>query len=174
MTPFQMHLEKWRACRRCSLFRTRKRVVLARGTVPCDVLFVGEAPGVSEDVIGQPFVGPAGHLLDRIISASGLREGSYCITNLVGCLPVDGGEKGEPSEDSIRACAPRLQEMLRMCRPKLVVCVGKLSWRWCPRVDGVKYIQITHPAAILRMDVSQKGLMVQRCVVTLADALAEI
>lgn len=190
MTPYQRHVGKWKNCRRCLLCKTRKNVVIARGKLPCDVLFVGEAPGSSEDVIGQPFVGPAGHLLDKVIdqswrqAASIVQDGDedrfydetrYCLTNLVACIPKDVGEKGEPPEESIRACSPRLQEFIEdVACPRLVVCVGRLSWEWCPRVAGVQYVQIVHPAAILRADVSQRGLMIQRSVVTLADALTEI
>ena len=61
------HVEKWKDCQRCPLGQQRSNICLARGTVPCDVLFIGEAPGVSEDTFGLPFVGPAGQLLDQII-----------------------------------------------------------------------------------------------------------
>lgn len=61
------HVEKWKDCQRCPLAQQRSNIVLARGTVPCDVLFIGEAPGASEDALGLPFVGPAGHLLNQII-----------------------------------------------------------------------------------------------------------
>jgi uracil-DNA glycosylase len=66
-TPFQLHVAQWRNCTACPLHIGRKQVVFARGKIPCDILFVGEAPGKSEDMHGQPFYGPAGQLLDDIV-----------------------------------------------------------------------------------------------------------
>ena len=193
LTPFARHRIKWNACTACPLCKTRLNVVLARGQVPCDILFIGEAPGASEDVIGQPFVGPAGRLLDDIIKASvpgctemskdGCTEVWCCnyriaFTNLVCCIPVTGGDKNEPPLESIKACAPRLVEFMVLCRPKLIVTVGKLSDKWAGRAtEGMplpKWASIVHPAAILRMDSAQRGLAVQRCVATLGDAVASL
>ena len=67
LSLYKQHVQRWKSCTACKLCETRKKVVMYRGDVPCDILFIGEAPGPSEDVIGQPFIGPAGHLLDRII-----------------------------------------------------------------------------------------------------------
>lgn len=64
------HVARWRDCTACRLCQQRDRIVLARGDVPCDVLFVGEAPGASEDALGLPFVGPAGRLLDSIVDSA--------------------------------------------------------------------------------------------------------
>jgi len=89
LTPFQRHARRWSRCQRCRLSQCRNRVVLARGRVPAEVVFVGEAPGASENVIGRPFVGPAGHLLDYVITQGlGPDFRSYAITNLVGCFPA--------------------------------------------------------------------------------------
>lgn len=149
-------------------------MVLARGTVPCDVLFVGEAPGVSEDVVGKPFVGPAGKLLDRIIDQSGLANHcTYALTNLICCIPrEDGSKAGEPSEESILSCRQRLIEFVYLCHPKLIICVGSLAVKHVPIAVGpnLGYISIVHPAAILRANVAQQGFLIQKCVVTLADA----
>jgi uracil-DNA glycosylase len=97
VTPFQLHVNRWGDCQQCELHRVRHKVVLARGRVPCDVLFIGEAPGASEDVLGLPFVGPAGHMLDYIIERSigehnelrkekGLPGLRVAMTNLVCCM----------------------------------------------------------------------------------------
>jgi uracil-DNA glycosylase family 4 len=67
MTRFQLFCQKWGEGCGSTQCAGANRVVLVRGSVPCDVLFIGEAPGQSEDVVGRPFVGPAGKLLDRII-----------------------------------------------------------------------------------------------------------
>lgn len=204
-TPWQAHVEKWSDCRRCRLCAGRKRVVLARGSLPCDVLFVGEAPGESEDVVGLPFKGPAGRLLDQIVkealNAAGCEmdsggqnpDGSFinvwmpadvrvAFTNLVACIPrePDSRHKAvEPLPDEIQACAPRLQEIVRLADPKLIVRVGKLATDWLDPADKksvklhkeVAMIDIVHPAAILRMPVAGQGLAVRRAVVMVSDAL---
>ena len=91
LTPYQQHVAKWKNCEQCDLHCHRKRVVLCRGTVPCKILFVGEAPGASEDVVGKPFMGPAGKLLDSMLEEAGFNEGpvSYAMTNLTACIPLD-------------------------------------------------------------------------------------
>jgi uracil-DNA glycosylase family 4 len=172
-SPYQNHQRKWKQCQKCELCRTRQNVVLARGKVPATVLLVGEAPGASEDLIGKPFVGPAGRLLDQLIEQS-LGDLSYCVTNLVGCIPIgeEGSKVAEPDKKRILACRPRLQEIIELVKPKLLVRIGKLSQTYCPAIEHT--VNITHPAAILRMDVSQQGLALQRCLVILQDAVASI
>lgn len=177
LSPWRRHVVKWKDCKRCSLCEQRNKVVLARGKIPCDILFIGEAPGASEDVLGKPFIGPAGKLLDAIIQ-SGLREDlTFAMTNLVACIPKgdDGNKIGEPEKENIKACMPRLEEFVSICKPQAVVAVGKLSQKHtrCAFGCSQSIIGMIHPAAILRMDVSQKGLGIQRCVVALQD-LSEI
>lgn len=192
-SAFQVHREKWSTCQLCDLCKTRKRVVLARGTIPCDVLFIGEAPGASEDVVGQPFVGPAGRLLDFVIRSARASvpdcKASWAMTNLVSCIPLgtDGNKTAEPEEAHIRACSDRLNEFVRLCNPKAIVLVGVLAKKHIVGqmqfgqlsigVNGIPFIRFTdilHPAFILRNDISQQGLLVQRCVVAVADVLSEI
>jgi uracil-DNA glycosylase len=110
------------------------------------------------------------------------KQYTYAMTNLVSCIPLgeDGNKTAEPSDEAIEACTPRLVEFFKLCKPKLVICVGKLSEEWAySLVDGesylnVKWASITHPAAILRADISQKALLVQKNVIALADAVEEI
>jgi uracil-DNA glycosylase len=148
-TLFQLHVDTWKDCKRCPLHDDRRYVVLARGSVPCHVLFVGEGPGHSENTTGQPFVGPAGHLLNEIIER-GLKPVSesiavphlgspirYAITNLIACIPLDhddstpfGQKLTEPPDESVRACAPRLVEFIDMCRPRLIITVGSQARDW--------------------------------------------
>lgn len=179
MTKFQTHQAKWNNCTACPLCEGRRNVVLFRGHISCDVLYIGEAPGASEDVIGSPFVGPAGHLLDEIISkATGDQELRVGYTNLIACIPLgdDSNKVKEPSEESIRSCAPRLQEIVEISKPRLVVFVGKLPAKWFHHCvsnrQGLPTVTITHPAALLRMDGFQQGLAIQQVVVTLRDAFA--
>lgn len=198
MTPYQLHVHRWGKCTKCSLCETRDKVVLARGKIPCDVLFIGEAPGTSENVLGRPFVGPAGILLNQMIDEAFERENveppRMAFTNLIACIPLgdDGAKTAEPSIESIKACAPRLREFVRIAKPKLIVLVGKLAAKhvqgqsqfsndqenypleWIPRNKFLKFVEIVHPAAILRAPISNQGLMRQRCVVTLSNALDEL
>lgn len=130
---WQLHVEKWRDCSECTLCTQRNRIVLGRGQVPADVVFVGEAPGDSEDVIGQPFVGPAGKLLDEVIRlavAGRERTLRLAFTNLVCCFPKEAKQTDnhQPAYEEIKACAPRLGEFIEVvARPEMVVCVGDLA-----------------------------------------------
>lgn len=198
-TRYQLHVADWIDCTRCELYETRTRVVLTKGRIPCDVLFVGEAPGKSEDLIGEPFVGPAGHLLDHVIERAGLTSGAFptgqgdavaklrlAFTNLVACVPLDPADLNktdQPPDEAVEACSPRLRELVDIAKPRLLVCVGKLPWDWLD--TGYKHhirlpgggpprVQIQHPAAILRANVVQKGLLVQRAVVTLRNAVEDV
>lgn len=127
LTPYRAFCRRWAAGCGSEECVKRRSLVLARGKVPCDVLFVGEAPGEIEDRRGRPFVGPAGQLLDELVARSvkpGLR---LAFTNLVCCVPRDGesGKAAEPAFDQIQACKERLEEFVALCRPRVVVCVGQ-------------------------------------------------
>lgn len=179
MTAYQRHVARWKNCKRCNLCEQRQTVVLARGRVPCDVLFVGEAPGVSEDVLGVPFVGPAGKLMDEAIRIALDGQHDYALTNLICCVPLDedGAKAKEPPKEAILACEGRLKEFTVLCRPRLVVTVGKLADKHFEVPQDIPVpliINVVHPAAILRMDVSQKGLAFQRMVVTIRDTVEEL
>jgi hypothetical protein len=80
---------EWVGCRRCELCRSRQRVVFGRGSIPADVLLIGEAPGRTEDIRGVPFIGAAGELLDRALSEMGKQQATYYITNIVGIRPYE-------------------------------------------------------------------------------------
>ncbi len=183
MTPYKKHKKRWLGCKKCILHKGRTQVVLARGKLPADVLFIGEAPGVSEDVIGGPFVGPAGKLLDQMIEEAFPARCRVVMTNLVACIPRDneGSKVEEPPEKCIQACAPRLREFVVLVNPDLVVYVGKLpAKRASEMVESLspynvpRIVAIIHPAAILRMDASQKGLAIQRNIVRLRDAVEDL
>ena len=177
---WRQHVERWKDCTNCALCSQRDNIVLARGTVPCDVLFIGEAPGESENLIGQPFVGPAGHLLERIIASALHESGSkatVAYTNLVACFPKLAKDRGdnEPEQDEIEACADRLTEFLTIAKPKLVVAVGKLAGDNLPQLTKtLRTVIITHPAAILRMPLVQQGMAAEKCVVIISNALEEL
>lgn len=206
MTGYQQHVARWAGGCGADICAGARRRCFARGTLPCDVLFIGEAPGESENVLGKPFCGPAGHLLDRIIAESlkGVyvdggtghegREPRLAFTNLVCCIPREegGGKATEPPKEAVKACAPRLKELVRLARPRLVVLVGKLAKKavagqadfcepgegtqppWLEEGEFIRFCEITHPAAILRANVAERGLMIQRCEVVLRDAAEEL
>lgn len=178
VSPFQRHVNKWKSCEKCELCHGRKNVVFARGKLPCDLLFIGEAPGKSEDMLGKPFIGPAGHLIDDIILQVVPQELRVAFTNLVSCIPLEnegeekGNKLGQPPKAAIAACAPRLREMVTMAKPRAIVCVGKLASEYVLKMDfKVPLIDIVHPAAILRAPLAQRGLMAQRCAVVLRDGV---
>ncbi len=156
---------------------------MARGKIPCDLLFMGEAPGASEDVLGIPFIGPAGQLLDQIIDDAVDNHFEFrdpgtriAFTNLIACIPKgeDGKKAGEPERGHIEACQSRLREFIEIAKPCAIVCVGLHSEKWIPKVWKGKTISIIHPAAIMRMDVSQQALAIQRCVVRISDVIEEL
>jgi uracil-DNA glycosylase len=180
MSAWTDHVERWKDCTACGLCQQRDRIVLARGQVPADVVFVGEAPGASEDALGLPFVGPAGKLLDQIIERSLPTGTRYALTNLVACFPREAKDRGEnePEVAEILSCRPRLLDFIQLCRPKLVVRVGRLASDFLEhdaygKVCGAQVVDIVHPAAVLRMPLAQKGMVVQRAIVQIRCAIAD-
>lgn len=182
MTTYLQHVRQWEGCEACKLHRGRRNMVFARGQIPADLVFIGEAPGESEDVIGRPFVGPAGRLLQDIIDdALQYRPATrFALTNLVCCIPRDeeGGKAGEPTDDAVRACEPRLEEFIRLARPKLLVLVGSLAERHVPKMlfsagllKTLPTVAIVHPAYILRIPLAARSLQIKRAVVTIQNAI---
>ena len=169
----ELHKQHWHNCTRCPLHTFRHKVVLWRGYVPCDICFIGEAPGEQEDNEGFPFVGPAGMLLDDLIHDTLMaldRDGetihpTLAITNVVACLPLEN-QLRPPTSEEIEACHPRLVEFLKLAKPKHVVMVGDIAKSsslaatlgQMPSaflLPGERSLQvqthnIIHPAAILR------------------------
>ena len=187
MTPFQRHVSKWHDCVACPLHKTRQNVVFCRGSLPADICFVGEAPGPSEDVIGKPFIGPAGELLDDIVETvlgNFVLNLRVCFTNLVCCIPLEAGSGSkfaEPPDESVRACRPRLEEFLKIARPRLIVAVGVSARDWFDKkrrdpVDAgdAEVIDIVHPAAILRASAAQQDMAIRRAAIQIAVAVQEV
>lgn len=185
MSPFRQHVEKWKNCILCPLCETRKHVVIARGSLPADILIVGEAPGDNEDVLGKPFVGPAGKLLDEILvdALEGLGIFSLAWTNILGCIPIDANREKNPQPKDIKTCRPRLVEIVRLAKPKLIVLAGKLVAKYVTGqlmfepvkwTDAIQFVEVDHPAFILRMPDAQRGLAEQRCKVRIRCAVQEL
>jgi len=111
-------------CERCSdLAASRSRIVDGVGPADADLLFVGEAPGETEDAEGQPFVGRSGDVLDEALRAVGLDRADVRITNCVRCRPPDNRD---PHADELDNCRPYLDREIALVDPELVVAIGKV------------------------------------------------
>ncbi|RLF62996.1 MAG: uracil-DNA glycosylase [Thermoplasmata archaeon] len=113
--------EEIRQCRRCGLASSRTNAVPGEGNPDARIMFIGEAPGADEDAQGKPFVGRAGQLLDRIITACGLERSDVYIGNILKCRPP---ENRDPLADEIIACLPYLQRQIELIRPEIIVALG--------------------------------------------------
>jgi uracil-DNA glycosylase family 4 len=116
-------------CTKCDLCRTRKKTVFGVGDEKAKWLFVGEGPGRNEDAQGEPFVGPAGKLLDNMLRAMGLKRGENAyIANIVKCRPTDAdGRDRPPALDEVAACMPYLDRQIDLIKPTIIVALGKTA-----------------------------------------------
>jgi DNA polymerase len=116
-------------CRRCGLCNGRKNTVLGVGDEKAKWLFIGEGPGRNEDLQGEPFVGPAGKLLDNMLAAMGLKRGDNAyIANIVKCRPTgDNGRDRPPSPQEVASCLPYLQRQIALIQPTVLVALGKTA-----------------------------------------------
>ena len=113
------------SCTGCGLCETRHNVVFGVGKRDTDVLFVGEGPGEQEDLQGEPFVGPAGKLLDDMLSILDLDRNSNCyIANIVKCRPP---RNRDPLETEQEACIGFLRNQVALIQPKIIVCLGRIA-----------------------------------------------
>lgn len=171
-----MSQEKWNelearcaSCARCPLGETRTNPVFGTGNRNADLMFVGEAPGQAEDEQGIPFVGAAGKLLDRYLFAVDIPRESVYIANILKCRPPRNRDPLPAEED---ACIGYLREQVGLIRPKIIVCLGRISAMRLIRPDfritrehgvfvrkgGYLMTAVYHPAALLR-DGSKKEEM---------------
>ncbi len=116
-------------CTKCRLCQTRTHTVFGTGTPKARWLFVGEGPGYNEDLQGEPFIGPAGKLLDNMLAAMGLRRGvNAFIANIVKCRPTDASGRDRPPEpDEAAACQPYLERQITLIQPSIIVALGKTA-----------------------------------------------
>ena len=149
-------------CERCGLCETRHNVVFGVGNESADVMFVGEGPGEQEDLQGEPFVGPAGKLLDEMLCIVDLDRTNNCyIGNIVKCRPPRNRDPMETEQD---ACIGYLRDQIALVKPKIIVCLGRIAamrliredyritrehGQWVQR-DGIWMTAIYHPSALLR------------------------
>jgi DNA polymerase len=154
--------EEVKTCTRCALHRDRTQAVFARGSGKSGVLFLGEGPGEEEDRRGEPFVGPAGQLLDRMIAAMQLARDDVYVCNVVKCRPPSN-RKPEPEEMS--QCRPYLEEQLTLLQPRVIVALGatavqgllgtsegitRLRGQWKLFRGQIPVMPTFHPAYLLR------------------------
>ena len=165
------------ACRLCPLGTQRQHPAFGVGDPAARVMFVGEGPGFEEDRRGEPFVGKAGQLLDKILAAIGLSRRTVYIANVVKCHPMVDPSKPEargndrpPTPDEAAACRPYLEEQIRRIRPRFIVSLGATATKsllgedlGITRIRGVwrefrlagldepvRLLPTYHPAALLR------------------------
>ena len=154
------------SCTGCELCKTRTNVVFGVGNRRADILFVGEGPGEQEDLQGEPFVGPAGKLLDDMLSIIDLDRSICYIGNIVKCRPP---RNRDPQETEQEACIGYLQKQIQLIQPKIIVCLGRIAamklirpdyritrehGQWMEK-DGIWFTATYHPSALLR-DVTKR------------------
>lgn len=155
-------------CQLCPLGKTRNKFVYGVGNPHSKLMFIGEGPGADEDAKGEPFVGRAGQLLDKILAAIQLDRTQIYIANIVKCRPP-GNRVPAPTE--METCFPYLKEQIRLIKPKLlcalgktaaqaligdVPALGKVRGRWHD-FQGIPVLVTYHPAALLRDPAYKKG-----------------
>ena len=149
-------------CKKCSLSDTRTNAVFGVGDFSASLMLVGEAPGEQEDLSGEPFVGRAGQLLDKMLAAiDRSRENDVFICNVLKCRPP---ENRDPKSDEINQCEPYLVNQIDLIKPKLIVALGRIAGKTLLGVDkslkdmrkkihnyhDSDLIVTYHPAALLR------------------------
>ena len=175
MTAAKLRSEAWEelrarvaACGRCGLGLTRTNVVFGQGSVETSLVFVGEGPGADEDAQGLAFVGKAGQLLTRILSAGGISRDEVFITNVVKCRPP--GNRVPTTEEMMR-CGDHLEAQLLLLRARILVCLGATSAKWILKTTepisalrgrwfewrGLEVFPMFHPSYLLRDESRRKG-----------------
>ncbi|MCI5691262.1 MAG: uracil-DNA glycosylase [Clostridiales bacterium] len=161
MVTWEALEQRCRQCQNCPLAETRTNVVFGTGNRQADILFIGEGPGEQEDLQGVPFVGPAGKLLDRMLSVVDLSRETVYIANIVKCRPPRNRDPLHTEQD---ACIGYLRAQTALLRPKIIVCLGRIAatrlidknfritrqhGQWFDRA-GVLMTATYHPSAVLR------------------------
>lgn len=161
MDEWEKLREQCMNCRACALAETRTNVVFGVGNPQAEVLFIGEAPGANEDAQGEPFVGRAGKLLDDMLAMIGLDRTKIYIANSIKCRPPQNRDPLNTEKD---ACRGFLRRQVELMRPKIIVCLGRISAAEIIKEDfkitqehgqffergGIQMMALYHPAALLR------------------------
>ena len=148
-------------CTLCKLSEGRTNVVFGVGPSSARLMFIGEGPGRDEDLQGEPFVGRAGQMLNRIIAAMGLQREEVYIANAVKCRPP---RNRNPESDELEACSPFLRRQVESVRPEIIVLLGRVAAQFVLQTSeplgrlrgevhewlGIPVICTYHPAYLLR------------------------
>ena len=148
-----------RSCPLCKLARTRKTAVPGEGQLAAKIMFVGEAPGRSEDENGRPFVGAAGRILNDMLEKAGIERSQVFITNVVKCRPPSNRV---PEDDEVTICRAYLDRQIALIKPKVICILGRTAYSSLlggssistdrgkiVRKEGQKYFLTFHPAAAI-------------------------
>jgi DNA polymerase len=148
-------------CMKCGLGKTRIKFVFGVGNPNADVVVVGEAPGADEDEKGEPFVGRAGQLLNKILEAVQFKREEVFICNILKCRPPNNRD---PQTEEIDCCEPYLWKQLEILKPKMILCAGRIAGQSLLKTNssltllrgkvhdyrGIPLMVTYHPAALLR------------------------
>ena len=129
-----------RICRKCRLWVNAKKTVLGEGNLNASIMFIGEAPGHTEDLEGRPFVGRAGKVLDEILISTNIKRENVYLGNLIKHRPK---KNRAPRTDEINACAPYLNRQIQIIRPKIIVTLGRHSTKYLLSKVNVRFSRIT-------------------------------
>lgn len=163
-----------RSCERCALCRTKTNTVFGTGNRAAELLFVGEAPGEQEDRSGIPFVGAAGKLLDLYLESVAIPREKVYIANILKCRPP---HNRDPLPEEQDACMPYLREQVRLIKPKIIVCLGRISAMRLIKPDyritkehGIlirkgefAMTAVYHPSAVLRDPGKKEAMYTDMC-----------
>ncbi len=148
-------------CTRCKLHKGRTNIVFGVGSPQARLMFIGEAPGLHEDLQAEPFVGKAGQLLDKMVVAMGLQRRAVYIANITKCKPP---RNRDPEPDEVAACEPFLKQQIECIQPEAIVALGRyaaqtllrtstpisrLRGRW-HNYENIVLMPTFHPAYLLR------------------------
>ncbi|HEX2952053.1 MAG TPA: uracil-DNA glycosylase [Armatimonadota bacterium] len=154
---------KIRVCRNCDLALNRKQAVPGEGNPHATIMFVGEAPGATEDETGRPFVGASGRFLDSMLADIGLQRADVFIANINRCRPP---ENRDPNSTEIEACQPWMRAQIHVIKPKVICTLGRFAMNTLidpklkiTRDHGIPiekgeilFIPLFHPAAALHRE----------------------
>ncbi len=122
-------------CQKCSLYQTRKFPVIGQGNHQAKIVFIGEAPGASENLTGVPFCGAAGKILDELLESVGIKREDVYIANILKCRPP--GNRN-PEKKEIEACTPYLEKQIEIINPKVICALGNFSTGFILEKYGLK------------------------------------
>lgn len=152
--------QKIKNCKKCSLWKTRNKVVPGEGPLAAKIIFIGEAPGKEEDKTGRPFSGRAGKLLDKLLADNKIKREDVFITSVLKCRPP---KNRQPQKEELKKCRFWRKKQIEIINPKRIIILGRTAFneivglgefrdcrgRWL-KINNYFYLPLYHPAAALR------------------------